>query len=357
MTLFPPCQQVYWSQYGGRRVSSSLNVQLVQCVNDPLHDPAPKSPTLSSQHHDDWAQEMEEWGEGKLLEFEGEEDSLVSDAKEEQQDKGDQKLSPSEGEASIEVSLEKGEQKEIPLQFEPRDPEFARGARRRVSPPASRVSISGRGSRSLPPHIEWWSSVSSALLQDWHQPEQEAVESEELSIPGVVLEQQTKLDSGVGLDQHLDQAQTPLLFNVMGRLITPSVAQGLESSLQFTNHDQMAEHRFSMDGPMGDAHSGGLPVQGNRDNPSQGTHPRPLAMGDFNPSQGRLFPETVLEKLDLSSLVEDLPEDVRERILLAVEESHLRNIQRVQALDLETSTPQQPAWSTAAGRRSAGLRR
>ena len=58
-------------------------------------------------------------------------------------------------------------------------------------------------------------------------------------------------------------------------------------------------------------------------------------MSDLNPSQGRMFPETVLEKLDLSSLVEDLPEDVRERILLAVEEPHLRNIRRVQALDLE----------------------
>ena len=119
----------------------------------------------------------------------------------------------------------------------------------------------------------------------------------------------------------------------------------------------MAEHQFSMDGTMGDAQSGGLPVPGGRDTPILGAHPWPLAMGDLNPSQGRMFPEIVLDNLDLSSLVEDLPEDVRERILLAVEESHLRNIRRVQALDLETSTPRQPAWSTAAGRRSAGLRR
>ena len=183
---------------------------------------------------------------------------------------------------------------------------------------------------------------------------------EEFYIPELVSEQQTELDSGVGLDQqYLSMDQTPPLFNVMGRLITPNVIQRLESGLQFTKSDQMAEHQFSMDGTMGDAQSGGLPVPGGRDTPILGAHPWPLAMGDLNPSQGRMFPETVLEKLDLSSLVEDLPEDVRERILLAVEESHLRNIQRVQALDLgpETSTPQQPAWSTAAGRRSAGPRR
>merc|ERR1711942_396582 len=130
---------------------------------------------------------------------------------------GDQKLSPSEGETFIEVSLEKGEQKEIPLQFEPRDPELARGARRRVSPPASRVSISGRGSRPLPPHIEWWSSVSSALLRDWRQPEQEAIESEEPSVPGLVQEQQAVFDSSEErVPWHLGQAPFPLLFTTMG---------------------------------------------------------------------------------------------------------------------------------------------
>ena len=118
------------------------DVQLVQRANDPPLDPAPTPPALSSQSLD-WAQEMEEWGEGKLLEFEGEEVSLFSDTKEEQQDMGVRKRSPSEGETFFEVSPEKGELKEIPLQPKPRDPEIVGGARRRVSPQASQANISG----------------------------------------------------------------------------------------------------------------------------------------------------------------------------------------------------------------------
>ena len=161
-------------------------------------------------------------------------------------------------------------------------------------------------------------------------------------------------DAGVGLDQwHLGQDQAPLLFNVMGRLITPSVAQGLESGLRLTNTDQMAEHHFSMDGIMGDAHSGVLPAPGNRDTSNLGAHPRPLAMGDLNPSQGLMFPETVLEKPDLSSLVEDLPEDVRERIHFMVEETHQGNLQKVHPSGPEASTPQPQAWSTTPWRHTA----
>ena len=152
----------------------------------------------------------------------------------------------------------------------------------------------------------------------------------------LVPEQQAMLDAGMRQDQwHLGRDQASQPYNGMvRRLITSIVAQRAASVLLLTNADQIAEHRFSMDGIMGDAQSGALLAPGNRDTFNMEDHPQPLAMGDLNPSHtGLVFPETELEKPDLSSLVEDLPEDVRRRILLAVEETHQGNLQRVQALD------------------------
>ena len=85
---------------------------------------------------------------------------------------------------------------------------------------------------------------------------------------------------------------------------------------------------------MGDAQPGALLAAGNRDSFKMEDRPQPVAMGDLNPNYtGLLFPDTELEKPDLSSLVEDLPEEVRRRILLTVEESHQENLRRVQVLD------------------------
>ena len=163
------------------------DVQLVPRTNDPPLDPALSLSDISSQPFD-WAQEMEEWREGKLLEFEGEEASRFSDSKEEQQDMGVPKHSPSKGETFLEGSQEKGEQKGNPLQPEPSDPEIVGGARRRVSPQASQAN-SGQGSRPLPPHIKWWLSVCSPRLRGRYQPEQKAIESEEPSAPSLFCPQ------------------------------------------------------------------------------------------------------------------------------------------------------------------------
>ena len=266
--------------------------------------------------------------------------------------------SPSEGETLLEDSQEKGDQKENPLQPEPSDPEIVGGARRRVSPQASQAN-SGQGSRPLPPHIKWWLSVCSPRLRGRYQPEQEAIESEEPSAPSLVQEQQASFDSREEqIPWHQGQALFPLLFTTMGTLITPKVAQGLESGLPSANSDRMAEHQLSMDGTMGDAQPGVLPVSGDRDIPNLETHPGTPAQRLFNLSQNPLFPESVLEKVDLSSLVENLPADVRVRILLEVEESHQRNLQRVHALSLrpEPPAPQQPAWTATTGRYAAGPR-
>ena len=152
----------------------------------------------------------------------------------------------------------------------------------------------------------------------------------------LVGEQQAMLDARVRQDQwHLGRDQASQPFNsVLRRLITSIVAQRTASVLLLTNADQIAEHRFSMEGIMGDAQPGALLAPGNRDSFKMEDHPLPLAMGDLNPSYtGLLFPDTEPEKPDLSSLVEDLPEDVRERIRFMVEESHQGNLRKVQALD------------------------
>ena len=77
------------------------------------------------------------------------------------------------------------------------------------------------------------------------------------------------------------------------------------------------------------AHPGALLAAGSRDTF------KPVAMGDLNPNyNGLLFPDkTKLEKPDLSPLLEDMPEEVRRRILLSVEETHRENLRKVQVLD------------------------
>ena len=94
------------------------------------------------------------------------------------------------------------------------------------------------------------------------------------------------LDTWVRLDQWLlgrDQASQP--YNDMVRwLITSIVAQRQASVLLLTNADQMAEHRFTMDRIMGDAHSRVLLAPRERDTFNLEDHPLPLAMGDLNPS-------------------------------------------------------------------------
>ena len=274
-------------------------------------------------------------------EVEDEEELLESEAEEEQQDMGDhQELLPSAGEASdLEGSREVVEQ--VPHQSEPREPDLALEARRRASLQASLDCISGRGSRPQPLNTRRLGAVGSALLRDWYQPERGVVWSEgkvlgKLRNLRLVPEQQAMLDAGVRLDQwHLGRDQASQPYNGMvRRLITSIVAQRAASVLLLTNADQIAEHRFSMDGIMGDAHSGALLAPGNRDTFNMEDSPQSLAMGDLNPSHtGLVFPGTKLEKPDLSSLLENLSEDVRTRILLAVNENHEGNLLRVQALD------------------------
>ena len=46
-----------------------------------------------------------------------------------------------------------------------------------------------------------------------------------------------------------------------------------------------------------------------------------------------LFPSSELEKPDMDSLLQEVPDKIRFRVNLTVEESHAENYRRVQALD------------------------
>ena len=61
-----------------------------------------------------------------------------------------------------------------------------------------------------------------------------------------------------------------------------------------------------------------------------------MGLGSLSPAyQGLVFPGSEPEKPDLSSLVmySTIPQELRERILLKVEESHKANLERNKAMD------------------------
>ena len=62
--------------------------------------------------------------------------------------------------------------------------------------------------------------------------------------------------------------------------------------------------------------------------------PEPVILGDINPNfTGLLFPDSQPEKPDMISLLQDVPEVIRKRVRIAVNDSHAKNCKRVQALD------------------------
>ena len=69
-------------------------------------------------------------------------------------------------------------------------------------------------------------------------------------------------------------------------------------------------------------------------------------LGDLNPNfTGLLFPDSELDKPDLVSLLQDVPEEIRDRVNIAVEESYAENCRRVQALESKFRS----LYTTAAG--------
>ena len=58
-------------------------------------------------------------------------------------------------------------------------------------------------------------------------------------------------------------------------------------------------------------------------------------MGELNPAyQGLLFPDICLEEPELESIMGDqVPQEIQNRILMAVRQTHTNNVQRVQLWD------------------------
>ena len=106
------------------------------------------------------------------------------------------------------------------------------------------------------------------------------------------------------------------------RLIASMVTHRQASSLLFLNADQIAEHKFAIEETVADAQYGAFLGPRERDTFQILDHPAKVVLGDLNPDySGLVFPGSEPEKLDLSALVMDstIPQEVRERILLAVE--------------------------------------
>merc|ERR1712112_291400 len=170
--------------------------------------------------------------------------------------------------------------------------------------------------------------VSNALLRDWYQPERRSICSEnkvlgKLRNLELVPEQQAIIDAGV----RLDQASQPY-NDMLRRLISSIVAYRQVSVLLLTNADQMADHRYDIDRLMSDAHRGVLLAPREGDVFGMDYDPRPMAMGDLSPSySGLVFPGTEPSQPDLSAFLMDgtVPQDVRERVRIMVNESHDEN--------------------------------
>ena len=98
----------------------------------------------------------------------------------------------------------------------------------------------------------------------------------------------------------------------------------------------MAEHRFTIDRVMADAHQGVLQPPRERNSFQLEESPEPVALVDLNPRYtGLVFPGSEPENLDLTTFLMDstIPEEVRQRVNLAVEMSHRENLKKVKALD------------------------
>ena len=81
--------------------------------------------------------------------------------------------------------------------------------------------------------------------------------------------------------------------------------------------------------------------------------PEQVIFGDLNPSNtGPLFTDSEPEKPDLVSLLQDVPKEKRDRVVLAMKESHTENCEWVQALDSKCRC----LYSTAAGLVNDGMK-
>ena len=119
-------------------------------------------------------------------------------------------------------------------------------------------------------------------------------------------------------------------------MVTSVKAHGQASVLLLANLDQILEHHFKLMESMEDAHSGAVLPPGNRDTCNIQDAPIPVPAGELNPAHsGLVFPGAKLEKPDLSAFLMDgsIPQEVRERVQVAVDMAHADNVVKMRAMD------------------------
>ena len=143
-------------------------------------------------------------------------------------------------------------------------------------------------------------------------------------------EQQSSEDRGIRMDQWtLGKTQPSQPFNDLLRcLITSISTQRQANAILQTLVDCMVDHKLNLCHVLATNHKPAFMPRDMRDHFK--FDPVPLVIGDLNPNyHGLLFPDTGLEKPNLASFMDSVPEEVRGGILHCMKEVHTRNMEKV----------------------------
>ena len=178
------------------------------------------------------------------------------------------------------------------------------------------------------------------MLADWYMPRKSICLSEaklefNLSKSMLVLDRQLILDSGICPDQWtMERSQAAQPFNAFKRkLISHISAQRQSQVILMTNADRMAQHRHNINNAMTDATQEAFCPVRERDLFSLG--PQNMVMRELDLDyHGPLFSEICLEQPELWSIMGDqVSQEVQIKILTAVRQAHVSNLERLQVSD------------------------
>ena len=151
----------------------------------------------------------------------------------------------------------------------------------------------------------------------------------------LVLKKQSAVDSGICLDQWaLGRTQASQPFNDLKWWLISSINSSRQASIVLmANVDYLTGHDHQIENATADAAPQAfLPIR-ERDLFNLGS--QPTVMGELNPAYwGPLFPDFCLKQLELKSIIGDqVPQEIQARILMAVRQAYLNNLQGVQQWD------------------------
>ena len=165
------------------------------------------------------------------------------------------------------------------------------------------------------------------MLWEWFQPDHNTVWLESkafsrLNSLKLTMEQQSLVDSGIRMDHWaLGKTHASQLFNDLQlRLITSINANRQASAILLTNVD----HTFSLDQILASAHPDAFMPKEERDLFKLDL--APVFFGDLDPNYtDLLIHDSKLETPDLVSLLQDVPREGRDRVVLAMEMCPTKN--------------------------------